>query len=293
MKHQLGGLQLLRSRTPYRHRYGLERSLFVDLRLYWVCFSRGILWSILTLRFQVTAAIALRKPTFLASREWLTVPWLGDSAPKDILHRVLDIAVDIPAYLSEVDTFTSMLKNATASTELIALQTTIWEKATEIEGRLQLWETTCVRFYPNGGPFEALEPIPVADYPVFICRDPSSLETFTPRDLVYPDLLLATSMCYYWAMRLILSSTDGGLPSILTMQDRYESACNICRSMKYYIQNIPGSLVSRMIFVLQTAYESFADGTIEKQFVKDLFLYIGRRFQFPVFSKQGTSQAND
>ncbi|KAI9931411.1 hypothetical protein MW887_009986 [Aspergillus wentii] len=34
-KHQLGGLQLLNSRTPYRHRYGIERSLFVDLRLYW------------------------------------------------------------------------------------------------------------------------------------------------------------------------------------------------------------------------------------------------------------------
>lgn len=38
LKHQLGGLQLLRARTPYRHRYGLERSLFVDLRLYWVSF---------------------------------------------------------------------------------------------------------------------------------------------------------------------------------------------------------------------------------------------------------------
>lgn len=257
-------------------------------------FLRGILGSILTGRFQVTAAIALRKPTFLASREWLTVPWLGDSAPKDILHRALDIAVDIPEYLSEVDTFTSMLKDATASTELISLQTTIWDKATEIKGRLQLWETTHVRTYPNGGPWEALEPIAVADFPVFKCRNPSSLETFTPRDLVYPDLLLATSMNFFWAMRLIISPTDGGLPSVLTMQDRYESACNICRSMKYYVQNIPGALVSRMIFVLQTAYESFADGTIEKQFVKDLFLFIGRRFQFPVFSKQGTSsQAND
>ena len=35
-QHQLGGLELLRLRTPYRHRFGLERSLFVDLRLYWV-----------------------------------------------------------------------------------------------------------------------------------------------------------------------------------------------------------------------------------------------------------------
>lgn len=35
-RHQLGGLELLRTRSAYRHRYGIERSLFVDLRLYWV-----------------------------------------------------------------------------------------------------------------------------------------------------------------------------------------------------------------------------------------------------------------
>ncbi|KAH3452744.1 hypothetical protein KXX05_007697, partial [Aspergillus fumigatus] len=35
LKHQLGGLQLLQARTPYRHRYGIDRSLYVDLRLYW------------------------------------------------------------------------------------------------------------------------------------------------------------------------------------------------------------------------------------------------------------------
>jgi hypothetical protein len=38
LRHQLGGLELLRSRSPYRHRYGIEQSLFVDLRLYWVYF---------------------------------------------------------------------------------------------------------------------------------------------------------------------------------------------------------------------------------------------------------------
>lgn len=36
-KHQLGGLELLRLRTPYRHRTGLDQSLFIDLRMFWVC----------------------------------------------------------------------------------------------------------------------------------------------------------------------------------------------------------------------------------------------------------------
>jgi hypothetical protein len=38
-KHQLGGLKLLRLRTPYRHRTGLDQSLYIDLRMFWVCDS--------------------------------------------------------------------------------------------------------------------------------------------------------------------------------------------------------------------------------------------------------------
>lgn len=236
---------------------------------------------------QVTAALAQRQPTFLASREWLTVPWLGDNPPKDVLHRLLDVAVDIPAYLSQVDTFSFMLQTiSTSSSELIGLQSTIWEEATELNTRLQLWESMCVKTYPGGEPCEELDPVPIDGFPVFQCRNPTSLETLSPRDLIYPDLLLATSMCFYWAMRLMISSTDGGLVSVLTMQDRYESACNICRSMRYYVHNIPGLLVSRMIFVLRTAYDSFADGTVERQFVRDLFLYIGKKFEFPIFSNK-------
>lgn len=159
----------------------------------------------------------------------------------------------------------------------------------ELDARLKLWEGMCVMSYPGGGPWDEINTAPSNDFPVFKCRDPNTLKAFAPRDLMYPDLLLATSMCFYWAMRLIISSTDGGLPSVLTIQERYESACNICRSMKYYVQNIPGSLVSRMMFVLQIAHESLADGTIEREFVMNLFLYIGKKFGFPAFSNQCSS----
>lgn len=238
---------------------------------------------------QVTAALAQRRPSFLASREWLTVPWMGEASSKDILHRVLDIAVDIPAYLAQVDTFSAMLEVATTATsnELVALQSSIWETASELDARLRLWEHMYAQNYAGStGPQESLDRIPLEDFPTFHCRDPITLETFIPRDLVYPDLLLATSMCFYWTMRLLISSTETGLPSVLSPQDRYESACNICRTMKYYVQNIPGTLVSRMIFVLQTVYGSFPDGTMEKKFVMDLFMYIGKRFHFPVFSNR-------
>lgn len=213
---------------------------------------------------------------------------MGEDSTKDVLHRVLDIAVDIPGYLSEVDMLSAMLKTTTASScELIALQNTVWETATELDTRLRLWESVCNRTYPGGGPQEATDKIPGSEeFPTFTCRDPNTLKPLNPPDLVFPDVFLATSMCFCWAMRLMIAPKDDGLPGVISLQDRYESACNICRSMKYYVHNIPGTLVSRMIFVLRTANESFSVGTIEKQFVIDLYWYIGKKFNFPVFSNQ-------
>lgn len=247
---------------------------------------------------QITAALAQRKPTFLANKEWLTVPWMNEDSSKDVLHRVLDIAVDIPGYLFLVDSLSAMLMDDTASPlELIALQNNVWETATELDARLRLWESVCNRTYPGGGPREATEKIPGSEeFPTFACRDPNTLETLNPPDLVFPDVFLATSMCFCWAMRLTIAPQDDGLPGVISLQDRYESACNICRSMRYYVHNIPGSLVSRMIFVLRTANESFSPGTVEKQFIIELYSYIGKKFNFPVFasqSKQANSEISD
>ena len=214
---------------------------------------------------------------------------MGEDTSKNVLHRVLDIAVDIPGYLFQVDSLSAMLKSSTTANpfELISLQNTVWETATELDTRLRIWENVCNRTYPGGGPREASDDIPGSErFPTFTCRDPNSLEPITPRDLVFPDVFLATSMCFCWAMRLTIAPRDDGLPGVISLQDRYESACNICRSMRYYVHHIPGSLVSRMIFVLRTACDSFSPGTVEKQFIVDLYSYIGNKFHFPVFASQ-------
>ncbi|KAI9039724.1 Zn(II)2Cys6 transcription factor [Aspergillus affinis] len=274
-RHQLGGLELLRTRTPYRHRYGIERSLFVDLRLYWV-----------------TAALVHRKPTFMASKEWLSVPWPGDAAPKDILHQLLDIAVDIPGYLHRIDEFMALLQEGTtAPSQLVAMQSSIWEQAGELQTRLNTWKTMCADTYPLGPPSEELDNETADGFPVFRCRNPSTMHTTTAKILQYPDILLATSMCFYWAFCLIISATDSGLVSVMGLQERYQFACNICRSMKFYIQNIPGCLVSRIMFVLRTALDAFADGMVEKEFLVEVFQFIGKKLEFPVFSNQCTSSA--
>ncbi|RAL11985.1 Zn(II)2Cys6 transcription factor domain-containing protein [Aspergillus homomorphus CBS 101889] len=285
LRHQLGGLALLRARTPYRHRHGVERSLFVDLRLYWV-----------------TAALVHRKPTFLSSKEWLTVPWSCDGPPKDILQRLLDVAVHIPGYLAQIDEFQVALReSAIPPSELVTMQSAIWVRALELQSMLHTWKCTYADTYEGGGPSEDSSLDTSSDdlrdegassggvFPVFLCRDPSTMQIAAATNLVYPDLLLATSMCYYWALNLVISATDTGLVSVLGLQERYQYACNICRSMKYYTQMVPGCLVSRIMFVLRTAFDSFPDGMVEKESMSELFAYIGRRFAFPVFSNQCTS----
>ncbi|BCS09370.1 hypothetical protein ALUC_30187S [Aspergillus luchuensis] len=277
LKHQLGGLELLRTRTPYRHRHGIERSLYVDLRMYWV-----------------TAALVHRKPTFLAEKDWLTVPWPGDGPAKDILQRLLDVAVHIPGYLAQVDEFSALLKGGNKPpSELVNMQSAIWERATELQGLLQVWKNMYADTYPSGGPWEESpsEADPTDDFPKFRCRNPSTMQVIVGQNIMYPDLLLATSMTFYWALGLIISTTDPGLVSVLGLQERYQYACNICRSMKYYTQNIPGCLISRVMFILRTAFDNFADGMVEKESMAEIFTYIGRKFELPVFSNKCTSSS--
>jgi hypothetical protein len=249
---------------------------------------------------QVTAALVQRKPTFLASKEWLTVPWPGDAPSKDILHRLLDIAVDIPAYLGQIDNFAAALRSGTVpSTELVAQQTAIWDRATELQSRLNLWKSMFADTYPPGRAWEEPAPDPATKsksetettFPTFMCRDPATMNLVPAKLFVYPDLLSATCMTYYWALHLIVSTTDSGLVSVLSLQERYQYACNICRSMKYYVETIPGCLVSRTMFVLRTAFDAFADGMVEKDFVTEVFRHIADKFHFSVFANQCASSS--
>ncbi|GAT26162.1 C6 finger domain protein [Aspergillus luchuensis] len=243
---------------------------------------------------EVTAALVHRKPTFLAEKDWLTVPWPGDGPAKDILQRLLDVAVHIPGYLAQVDEFSALLKGGNKPpSELVNMQSAIWERATELQGLLQVWKNMYADTYPSGGPWEESpsEADPTDDFPKFRCRNPSTMQVIVGQNIMYPDLLLATSMTFYWALGLIISTTDPGLVSVLGLQERYQYACNICRSMKYYTQNIPGCLISRVMFILRTAFDNFADGMVEKESMAEIFTYIGRKFELPVFSNKCTSSS--
>ncbi|KAM0119436.1 hypothetical protein ACP6JC_003949 [Aspergillus fumigatus] len=163
--------------------------------------------------------------------------------------------------------------------------------------RLNRWKTMFADTYPPGQAWEEPaadtatrpESDPQTTFPTFLYRDPATMRLRPAPLLVYPDLLSATCMTFYWALHLTLSTADGGLGSVLGLQERYQYACNICRSMKYYVENTPGGLVSRIMFVLRTAFDAFADWMVEKAFVTEVFRHIADKFHFSVFANQCAS----
>ncbi|KAL1989094.1 hypothetical protein VTN96DRAFT_5857 [Rasamsonia emersonii] len=290
LNHQRGGLELMRLRTPYRHRVGLDKSL------------TGV---ILTGIVQVTSTIVSRCPTFLANPDWITVPWPENGPPKDILHRLLDIAVEIPAYLAAWDNFKAGLKRGSIATPeaIESSQAALWETATELDRRLQLWESIHASSYPMGYMREVFEDTVHSSendldgnlytFPRFQCRNLATGEMVTPPNLVYPDQLLLLSMCLYWALRLVVTAVDdsGLVVAVLSPHERYQLACDICRSMNYYVRTSPGLLILRIMFPLRVAFDTFSDGMPEKKFVQELFLYIGNKFRFQVFKNACTDSA--
>jgi hypothetical protein len=245
---------------------------------------------------QVTSAIASRQETFLANDDWMTVPWSEDKSQKDILHHLLDIAVDIPIFLANLDTFKSVLRRGSiCHTELATTQNELLEAVTELDRRLQLWQSLHANTYAAGSPEEIDADSRNWDekFPRFECRrNLSTTEITSPTLLIYPDLTLATTMCLQRALRLVLAANDdGGLITVLGPRERYQLACDICRSMHYFLHNVPGFLISRIMFILRVTFDTFSEGMIEKQFVQQLFWYIGNKYRFPVFMNECVDSA--
>ncbi|KAH8690681.1 putative C6 finger domain protein [Talaromyces proteolyticus] len=278
MKHQLGGLELLRIRTPYRHRSGLEQSLYIDLRMFWV-----------------TTAIASRRATFLANEDWKVVPWPENGPPKDMLHLLLDVAVDIPAFLGKYDELkTALRRGKLPKEELACTHHDVQATARELDQRLQLWHSLYALSYEHGFMTQAPANSISGDdkFPVLKCHDLSTGGIIEPTILIYPDLMLAVTVCLHRALRLVVAGNDDdGLVTVLRPHERYQLAVDICRSMRYYLHTVPGFLVSRIMFVLRVAFDTFSEGMIEKKFAQELFWYIGNKYRFPVFMNECAESA--
>jgi hypothetical protein len=232
---------------------------------------------------QVSAALITRAPTFLAREEWKIIPWSAGSSSKDIMHHLLDHVVDIPAFLAQYDRFMESLRSGCMpASEVVPTQTKLWEWVADLDHRLRQWKQDWVVSYPHGQPKEV--PSQGSDpFPVFRCRNLATMEIITPKTLVYPDLRLAHTMCIYYAARLILSAADTRPTGAPLPHEQYSFACDICRSMEFYIRTVPGHLVNRLAFPLRVAYDALPGGNVEREFVREIFQLVHRRYQLKLW----------
>ncbi|KAA8641937.1 Zn(II)2Cys6 transcription factor domain-containing protein [Aspergillus tanneri] len=258
--HIQGALRLIEHRGAENHIYGVEHLLFAELRPYWV-----------------GAAIVNRTPSFLAQDEWKTIPWSANTTKKDILHHLLDLAVDIPAVLSQHDSLQSALESKIlmSAHETAVKQTTLWNCIADLTHRFLQWKEAWVDNYEDG-PQREVDAEPSDQFPIFRCRDLQTGATIIPPRFVYPNLRLAQTMCLYYSSRLVLSSIDTR-PDHVSPAEQYELGCGICRSLEWYILTAPGNMINRLAFPVRVAWEVFPDGGPERTFIYEVLKLVEKR----------------
>ncbi|KAJ5964007.1 uncharacterized protein N7479_003883 [Penicillium vulpinum] len=280
--HVRGAMRLIEHRGPENHIYGVEHLLFAELRPYWI-----------------GGALAARQPSFLAREEWKTIPWSAGTTQKDILHHLLDLATEIPGLLAKSDAFKeAQITSFMGAQEMAVKQSTLWNGIRELTARFYQWYVDYVVAYPDGPPQEA-EQHGDQGFPIFQRRDLRTGATFTPTRFTYPTLLLAQTMCLYYAVRLILSSIDSRPEDRVTPMEQYDLACGICRSLEFYILTAPGNMINRLAFPTRVAWEAFPDGGPERRFMVEVLRLVEKRHSLglwgsamPELSTKGDSPLN-
>lgn len=227
---------------------------------------------------EVSSALAQRVPTFLARQEWKEIPWSAGTTTKNIIHYLLDSAVDIPGLCFqhdelEVGAASGVLSNHERSVKTAAL----WNGIRDVTNGLTAWKINWVDNYPDGPPRE----VPAAEesqaqFPIFRCRDLRTGAVITPTKFEYPDLLTTQAMCIYYAARLILSTADTR-PDGVGPLEQYGLACGICRSLEWYILTSPGNMINRLAFPVRVAWEALPDHGPERKFLYEVLKLVDKR----------------
>lgn len=201
--------------------------------------------------------MAARRPSFLAREKWKTIPWSAGTTKKDFLHHLLDLAAEVPGFLALSDAF----KEAQASSimgaqESAVKQSSLWNGIRELTAKFQQWYEDWVLTYPDGPPREVRQ---TGDqgFPIFERRDLRTGTTLVPTRFAHPNLLMAQTMCLYYAFRLL--------------------GCGICRSLEFYILTAPGNMINRLAFPTRVAWEAFPDGGPERRFLIEVLQLVEKR----------------
>ncbi|KAE8340683.1 hypothetical protein BDV24DRAFT_164159 [Aspergillus arachidicola] len=258
--HWIAALTVFERRGPFRHTSGLEHLLYSELRL--LC---------------VTWALTVRASTFLSKTEWKVIPWLG-GGQTNVLHHLLDVLVDIPSFLEQVDTMNSLEGHQAVQKETQQQLLTVWSSS--LQDALHQWKRTYADTYHNGEPYEVPQ---ASGFPLFQHWSDEIGALSTPTAWMFPDPLLATSICMYNAAHLILMEA-GSLLGSSDEPERYRYAWEICRSVQYYVRHAPWSFLLQTEFPLRVAYQSLPETSVERTFIREACSLIRENSKLEVFS---------
>lgn len=155
-------------------------------------------------------------------------------------------------------------------------QTALWNGIAKLTARFKQWHRDWVVNYPDGPPREVNQ-TKDQDFPIFQRRDLRTGVVFTPTKISYPNLLLAQTMCVYYAFRLILSSIDTRLEDRVSPMEQYDFGCGICRTLEWYILTAPGNMINRLAFPTRVAWEAFPENGPERAFMIEVLSLVSKR----------------
>lgn len=216
-----------------------------------------------------------RRSTFLSREEWKSIPWQGPCNPKDALQQLLDHVVEIPALLEQFDQYTHLTAaGSLCPSEITSMRMGMSAWSATISSRLSRWKRDYADTYPDGPEFRAS--LDHHAIPVFRCWNSDMSELVSPPPLFFSNPTIATSLCIY-NMAVLLLSTIRTSSEPADNSDHYFYACNICRSVSYFFQWVPNPLIMKLVYPLVVAGDAFQEGSVEKEFVKQVMLLIASK----------------
>ncbi|KAI1839911.1 hypothetical protein JX266_013880 [Neoarthrinium moseri] len=249
--HINGLLRLLEYRGVARHKTGLSHFLFIDTRLYCT-------WG----------AILARRPSFLASQPWKTIPWSSGSTEKDFAQHLFDEMLEIPRLLSYYDQF----KNNGNSHEREYLHKRIAKLATDIDSRLCQWKQDWIDRIPQRRPWEVMFTHPSHGLPIFRYTDPNNpTNLIEPPSLFYPNCAVFSAVCNHYAAILVVLEVIRLLDGQPRDQNQLAVAHEICRSCNYFMLHLPYSMMGRVVMAVTAAYDILPPGGIERRYLEELY----------------------
>ena len=223
MAHATGAARLVQLRGPQRHQHWDAHHPFLASRIP-----------------TVYAALLQRKATYLATEEWLSIPWAFQH--RTYFDRVVDLGTMIPGILEQFDILCE--SDADITSDLLILLDT----CRDLQNRMNKWrEGTKDGATPRSVPHDSAEP----DYPF-------------KNDLWFGNHLFVSGRLIYYTCSHVLSDVGNQILRALSLREKelpqslepaslrelfnvQRPASNICRCVTYCLQPEMGAWGANLI----------------------------------------------